>query len=51
MNKSYEVYVIDKWKEAEEIARKVGSITNHTVATIFDKLCQPYYYWSKNGGK
>ncbi len=48
MNKEYEVYLIDKWKEAEDIANKVGALDNNTVAIIFDKLASPYFYWKKD---
>ena len=49
MNEAYKEYLIDIWKEAEGISTEVGAINNHTVATIFDKIAQPYFYWNKKG--
>jgi len=50
MNEAYRQYLIDNWKEAENIGKEVGAINNHTIATIFSMITQPYYYWKKEKG-
>jgi hypothetical protein len=53
MNEAYKGYLIDMWKEAEEIAKEIGAPSNQNVRMIFDKITQPYFYWAKemNGNK
>jgi len=47
MDEEYREYIKSNWTEAEEIARQIGSTSNNVVVSIFDKICQPYYYWSR----
>lgn len=51
MNEAYKGYVIDCWKDAERIAIELGVTSNQVVCMIFDKVCQPYYYWNVNRKK
>ncbi|MFX0132527.1 MAG: hypothetical protein ACFFDN_02655 [Candidatus Hodarchaeota archaeon] len=48
MNEAYKIYLKNKWKEAERIAIELGAPSNQVVCSIFDKICQPFYYWNKN---
>jgi len=43
----YKEYLIGKWIEAEKISTKLGVTENEVVTAIFDKICQPYFYWIK----
>jgi len=49
MDKAYEAYLEEKWKEAEKMAVKFGCTSTRVLISIFDKICQPYFYWKKGG--
>lgn len=53
MNEAYKTYLIDMWKEAEDIMAEIGAPNNNNVRIVFDKIAQPYFYWLKemNGNK
>lgn len=49
MDEAYRTYIKDIWKEAEEVAiNDLGGTSNSMVIAIFDKMCQPYYYWKSS---
>ena len=51
MNKAYRNYLIDNWKEAEELSKEVGCTDNKVVISFFERITQPYYYWLKGDKK
>ena len=46
MNRAYREYLIGKWKEAEDIGKEIGCTDNKVIICIFDKITQPFYYWT-----
>lgn len=48
MNSAYKTYLLGKWKEAEELAIKgFGVSKTDVVLSIFNKIAQSEYYWTK----
>jgi len=51
MDETYKKYLIENWKDAEEVAKEVGCTDNKAVIVFFRMISQPYFFWVKENKK